>query len=101
MPEVEIQMNVHHGIIKAFDIVIPKRPEAKSNADASVGKQKTIAVKLEKIGSVLIGRKLQDIHNWCHLLSKHIEPFDSEIIRVAGLLDKLMPVPDFRKVEQV
>jgi hypothetical protein len=93
-------MNVHHGVIRAFDIISSKCADVKLAPEASAEKQRTTAAKLEKIGSVLVGRKLQDIHSWRDLLTEHIKPFDFEIIMVAGLLDKLVPVPEFPKSEE-
>ena len=90
-------MNVHHGIIRAFDIISSKCADVKLNTEVSAEKQKTTIAKLEKIGLVLVGRKLQDIHSWHDLLAEHVKPFDFEIIMVAGLLDKLVPVPEFSK----
>jgi hypothetical protein len=92
-------MNVHHGVITGFDIISTKRTDTKSTSEAPAGKHKTIQTKLEKIGSVLVGRKLQDIHSWRDLLTEHVKPFDLDTIMVADLLDKLMPVPDLQKAE--
>jgi hypothetical protein len=92
-------MNVHHGVIRDFDIISSERTDETSTSEALADKHKTIQMKLEKIGSVLVGRKLQDIHSWRDLLTEHVKPVDSDTIMVAGLLDKLMPVPDLRKVD--
>jgi hypothetical protein len=90
-------MNVHHGVIRAFDIISSKCADVELTPEASAKKQKMTAAKLEKVGSVLVGRKLQDIHSWRDLLTEHIKQMDFEITTVADLLDNLIPVPRFPK----
>ena len=73
-----ITMNVHHGIIKSFDV------EAGSTDETH-----------EDIRSVLVGKKLQDVGDWTMLLQSNIEPFNDRCAAVAKRLEELLPIPEF------
>jgi lipoate-protein ligase A len=75
-----IIMNVHHGIIKTFET------EAQAADETH-----------EDVRSALVGRKLQDIHDWTMLLQSRVEPFNDRCAAVAKRLDELLPVPEFPK----
>ncbi|KAJ8114703.1 hypothetical protein OPT61_g3480 [Boeremia exigua] len=74
----EITMNVHHGVIKSFDVETEFSDETH-----------------EDIRSALVGSKLQDVRDWTMLLHAHVEPFNKRCVAVAKRLEELLPVPDF------
>ncbi|KAF9693585.1 hypothetical protein EKO04_008443 [Ascochyta lentis] len=73
-----VTMNVHHGIIKTFDV----EPGAVDETH-------------EDIRSVLVGKKLQDVTDWTMLLQSNVEPFNDRCAAIAKRLEELLPVPEF------
>ena len=71
-------MRVRHGVIETFT--------SKNNTQLST-KQ------IEEIESKIIGRKLQDIHDWHETLGTHDGLGNEEFGLVASFLEKLLPVP--------
>lgn len=76
--EPEINMNVHHGVIKSFDV------EAGSFDETH-----------EDLRSALVGTKLQDVTDWTMLLQASVEPFNERCASVATRLEDLLPIPEF------
>ncbi|KAF3052443.1 Biotin/lipoate A/B protein ligase [Didymella keratinophila] len=74
----EITMNVHHGIIKSFDV------ETHAIDDTH-----------EDLRVALVGTKLQDVTDWSMLLQANVEPFNDRCVAVAQRLEELLPVPEF------
>lgn len=72
---VDIDINVHHGVIKSL--------EAKGGSQ----------VALEKIQATLVEQKLQDIGDWNEFLRSRIEPWDDGFTILADRLEELLPVP--------
>ena len=73
-----ITLNVHHGIIKSFDVESGQMDDT-----------------YEDIRSALVGTKLQDVSDWATLLQASVEPFDHRCVAVARRLEELLPVPEF------
>ncbi|KZM25106.1 Lipoate--protein ligase [Ascochyta rabiei] len=73
-----VTMNVHHGVIKTFDV------EAEAMDETH-----------EDIRSVLVGKKLQDVTDWTMLLQSSVEPFNDRCAAVAKRLEELLPIPKF------
>jgi lipoate---protein ligase len=73
-----LNMNVHHGIIKSFEY-------------ASAGVANST---VEAVQSLLVGRKLQDLHSWHDLLNNKISDEHSGSEDIANCLDKLLPIPE-------
>jgi lipoate-protein ligase A len=74
----DITLNVHHGVIKSFDVEAEPVDETH-----------------EVIRSALVGQKLQDVSDWTMLLQSKVEPFNDRCSSVAMRLDELLPVPKF------
>lgn len=77
----EITMNVHHGIIKSFEVEVEASDEAH-----------------EDIRSALVGKKLQEVGDWTMLLQSNVEPFNSRCAAVARRLEELLPIPEFPRM---
>ena len=73
-----ITLNVHHGVIKSFDVEAQPLDETH-----------------EDLRSALVGTKLQGVSDWTMLLQAHVEPFDERCAAVAKRLEELLPVPEF------
>lgn len=71
-------MNVHHGVIKSFDVEAGLVDEMH-----------------EDVRSALVGTKLQDVTDWTMLLQANVEPFNERCTAVAKRLEELLPVPEF------
>ncbi|KAF2704875.1 hypothetical protein K504DRAFT_472169 [Pleomassaria siparia CBS 279.74] len=80
--DIAIDVNVHHGVIKAFD---PKNGQSSTTT-------------IDKVRSVVLDQKLQDIHDWHEFLKSHTIPWNQESAIIADLLEKFMPVPKLSKV---
>ena len=77
----EIEMNVHHGIIKTLETKDGSPP-----GDL-----------LEELQAALVGQKLQDVGDWSQFLQSRIEPWHSYYEVFADRLETLLPVPQFAK----
>jgi lipoate-protein ligase A len=71
-------MNVHHGIIKSFDV-----------EDHAVDDTH------EDLRTALVGTKLQDVTDWSMLLQAKVDPFNDRCAAVAQRLEELLLVPEF------
>ncbi|KAF2872655.1 hypothetical protein BDV95DRAFT_491822 [Massariosphaeria phaeospora] len=78
----EIEMNVHHGVIKAFDL--------------KDDHQSTHTIR--KIRTVLLEQRLQDIRGWNEFLRDHLEQWDEEAGIIADWLEKYMPILKLSKL---
>lgn len=74
----DIEMNVHHGIIKSFEVDAGYESELH-----------------EELRNALVGQKLQDIDGWTTFLESRVQNWDAQCSSIAGRLDELMPVPAF------
>jgi lipoate-protein ligase A len=74
----DIDMNVHHGIIKNFEV------DARYESEMH-----------DEIRSALVGQKLQDISDWTALLESRVQNWDARYSAIADRLDELMPIPAF------
>ena len=74
----EITINVHHGVVKSFEVEAGPLDETH-----------------EDLRSVLVGVKLQDVTDWTMLLQANVEPFNERCMAVAKRLEDLLPVPEF------
>ena len=74
--QLKIEMNVHHGIVKSVDYT-------DNGSEHGAG---------DKIRSLLVGRKLQDVGDWYRFLRGHQ---GSE--RLAKHLARVLPIPDAPK----
>lgn len=74
----EIAINVHHGIIKSFDVEAHAIDET-----------------YEDLRAALVGTKLQDVTDWSMLLQANVEPFNDQCAAIAQRLEELLPVPEF------
>lgn len=73
-----ITMNVHHGVIKSFNVESGLLDETHDD-----------------LRSALVGTKLQDVTDWTMLLQASVEPFNDRCAAVAKRLEELLPVPQF------
>jgi lipoate-protein ligase A len=76
--DLDINMDVHHGVIKSFEIDAGHESETH-----------------EELRSVLVGQKLQDIHSWTALLQPRIKNWSARCSSIADRLDEMMPIPPF------
>lgn len=74
----EVTINVHHGVIKSFEVEAGTLDETH-----------------EDLRSALVGTKLQDVTDWTMLLQASLEPFDERSAAIAKRLEELLPVPKF------
>jgi lipoate-protein ligase A len=74
----DIELNVHHGIIKSFEV------------DAGYESEMH-----EGFRHALVGQKLQDINDWTAFLKSRVQNWDARCSSIAGRFDELMPVPAF------
>jgi lipoate-protein ligase A len=71
-------MNVQHGIIKSFDY-------------KSDGCSPDV---VERVRSLLVGQKLQDVSDWRGFLQSNIQGEALGLSRIAHYLSKFLPIPD-------
>lgn len=74
----EITINIHHGVIKSFNV--------EGDVIDDIHKDLQVA---------LVGTKLQDVNDWMVFLQANVEPFDDRCAAVAQRLEELLPVPEF------
>ncbi|KAF3039137.1 Biotin/lipoate A/B protein ligase [Didymella heteroderae] len=74
----EITLNVHHGIIKSFDV-----------------EEHAVDDTHEDLRTALVGTKLQDVKDWSILLQAKVESYNDRCAAVARRLEELLPVPEF------
>lgn len=79
---VDVDMNVHHGVIKALD--------------GDGGRDSTQM--LEKFRYALMDQKLQDIGNWNAFLRSRIKPWDEKASVLANRLEELLPIPKMPRI---
>ncbi|OAG07535.1 uncharacterized protein CC84DRAFT_1087925 [Paraphaeosphaeria sporulosa] len=77
----EIDINVHHGIIKTLETKGGSFPDDM----------------LHELQTALVGQKLQDIGDWSQCLQSRIEPWHSDYGIIADRLETLLPVPQFER----
>lgn len=73
-----ITLNVHHGVIKSFDV--DSAPLDETHKD---------------LRAALVGTKLQGVSDWTMLLQANVEPFCDRCVAVAKRLEELLPIPEF------
>jgi len=76
----DLELNVHHGVIKALD--------------GTCGPDGNQAV--EKIRNALVGQKMQEIGNWNMFLRKRIQPWDDKCNSLTKRLEEMLPIPKMR-----
>lgn len=76
--DADIDMNVHHGVIKTFEV----DPQHESEIH-------------QELRSALVDQKLQNIGDWTTFLQARVEKWDAQCSAIADRLEELMPVPDF------
>lgn len=74
---VHIDMTVHHGVIKSFDF----------------GSNATSTIVVEKVRSLIMGKRLQDIHDWRQFLRSNIPGEVVGTASVADALEEYLPIP--------
>ncbi|KAF2732426.1 hypothetical protein EJ04DRAFT_336815 [Polyplosphaeria fusca] len=80
--DVDLEMSVHHGVIKSFDL------EHSSSLDNAI----------DEIRSALMGQKLQDIGDWGSFLESNMRNWNEEAAFIAERLEELLPIPTIGKV---
>jgi lipoate-protein ligase A len=75
---VDINIDVHHGLIKALH---------------GTGGLDSISM-VEKLQDALVNQRLQDIDNWDGFLRSRVKPWNDRCNSLVNRLEELLPIPN-------